>query len=87
MEGQIRAVRLKAQHTEQKDESFKYLGCRISGERGFHELMARANATWMEWRAFTGALCNKQMPMQFKFRKYGAVFRPTAMAVMANHKK
>ncbi|VDM66356.1 unnamed protein product [Strongylus vulgaris] len=49
-----------------KASTFKYLGSCISGEGGLQDKTARINASWMKWTTFTGALCNKQMPVQLE---------------------
>ncbi|VDM78837.1 unnamed protein product [Strongylus vulgaris] len=59
---------------------FRYLGSCISGEGGLQdEISAKTNASWMKWRTFTGVLCDKRMPVQFKSQIYRTVIRPTAL--------
>ncbi|EYC39234.1 hypothetical protein Y032_0667g1337 [Ancylostoma ceylanicum] len=62
-----------------RTDYFKYLGSTLSDDGNLaHEVVARANATWLKWRSVTGVLCPKNIPDRFKSKVYRAVVRSVA---------
>jgi hypothetical protein len=43
------------------------------------EAAARANATWLKWRNYTGVMCDRKMPRHLKSKIYTIVIRPVAL--------
>ena len=63
-----------------KTTSYKYLGSHISAEGGLQEEVAgRMNTAWMKWKALTGVLCDRRMPLKLKSPLYRTVIRSAAL--------
>ncbi|XP_053958955.1 uncharacterized protein LOC128863700 [Anastrepha ludens] len=61
-------------------ESFKYLGSNVSGDCSLdREVTNRVQVSWHSWRAMSGVLCDKNMPIKCQGKVYKAEVRP-AMA-------
>nr|GEY74399.1 hypothetical protein [Tanacetum cinerariifolium] len=61
-------------------ESFRYLGSVLhrSG-RIVDDVAYRIRAGWMKWRAASGVLCDKRIPLKLKGKFYRAAIRPSML--------
>nr|XP_043608812.1 uncharacterized protein LOC122580612 [Erigeron canadensis] len=61
-------------------ESFRYLGSVIHKSGGIDEdVTHRIQARWMKWRAATGVMCDKRIPLKLKGKFYRVAIRPTML--------
>ncbi|GKB03499.1 retrovirus-related pol polyprotein LINE-1 [Tanacetum coccineum] len=60
----------------QPKESFRYLGLMIhkSGRIG-EDVSHRIKATWLKWRAVTGVMCDRSVPLKLKRKLYRVAIR------------
>ncbi|GJW81842.1 hypothetical protein Tco_0145817 [Tanacetum coccineum] len=60
----------------QPKESFRYLGLMIhkSGRIG-EDVSHRIKATWLKWRAVTGVMCDRSVPLKLKGKLYRVAIR------------
>nr|GEZ16793.1 hypothetical protein [Tanacetum cinerariifolium] len=64
----------------QPNESFRYLGSVLHRSRRIVDDVAhRIRAGWMKWRAASGVLCDKRIPLKLKGKFYRAAIRPTML--------
>ncbi|GKE23314.1 ataxia telangiectasia mutated family protein [Tanacetum coccineum] len=72
------------EHILEPKESFRYLGSVIhKSGRIEDDVTHRIQAGWLKWRAATGILCDKNVPLKLKGKFYRVAIRP-AMLVQAN---
>ncbi|GJV29307.1 ataxia telangiectasia mutated family protein [Tanacetum coccineum] len=62
------------------NESFRYLGSVIhKSGRIEDDVTHRIQAGWLKWRAATGILCDKNVPLKLKGKFYRVTIRPTIL--------
>nr|GFA51450.1 hypothetical protein [Tanacetum cinerariifolium] len=61
-------------------ESFRYLGSMLhKSERIDEDVANRIKAAWMKWRAATGVLCDRNVPLKLKGKFYRVAIRPAML--------
>ena len=56
---------------------YKYLGSVMQEDGEIdREVSSRIQAGWVKWRAASGVLCDRRVPMKLKGKFYGTVVRP-----------
>nr|GEU78428.1 retrovirus-related Pol polyprotein LINE-1 [Tanacetum cinerariifolium] len=72
-------IRIRDQILQPK-ESFRYLGSVLhrSG-RIVDDVAHRIRAGWMKWKAASGILCDKRIPLKLKGKFYRATIRPAML--------
>ncbi|KAL6559482.1 hypothetical protein OROGR_004599 [Orobanche gracilis] len=61
-------------------DKFKYLGSIIQKEGEVEDdVTHRIKAGWLKWRAATGVLCDKKVPLKLKGKFYRAAIRPAML--------
>nr|XP_043633667.1 uncharacterized protein LOC122604869 [Erigeron canadensis] len=61
-------------------ESFRYLGSVIHKSGGIDEdVTHRIQVGWMKWRAATGVMCDKRIPLKLKGKFYRVAIRPAML--------
>ncbi|GJT23386.1 hypothetical protein Tco_0893323 [Tanacetum coccineum] len=64
----------------QPKESFRYLGSMMHKSRRIDEdVTHRIKATWLKWRAATGVLCDRNIPLKLKRKFYRVDIRPAML--------
>jgi hypothetical protein len=64
-------------HPVPKVSQFKYLGLILSADANVDmDVTHRVNVAWTRWRALTGVLCNRRMPIKTKGKVYKTAVRP-----------
>ncbi|GKC42057.1 hypothetical protein Tco_1059779 [Tanacetum coccineum] len=64
----------------QPKESFRYLGSVIHRSGRIDDDVAhRIRAVWMKWRAASGVLCDRRIPLKLKGKFYRAAIRPAML--------
>ncbi|GJX68366.1 ataxia telangiectasia mutated family protein [Tanacetum coccineum] len=64
----------------QPKESFRYLGSMLhKSERIDEDIAHRIKAAWLNWKAATGVICDRNFPLKLKGKFYRAVIRPTML--------
>nr|XP_043620167.1 uncharacterized protein LOC122592015 [Erigeron canadensis] len=62
------------------NESFRYLGSVIhKSGRIDEDVTHRIQAGWMKWRAATGVMCDKRIPLKLKGKFYRVAIRPAML--------
>ena len=63
-----------------RTDRFKYLGSIIQNEGEIEDdVTHRIKAGWLRWRAATGVLCDKKVPLKLKGKFYRAAIRPAML--------
>ena len=63
-----------------KSDSFRYLGSIIQENGDIQEdVTHRINAGWMKWRAASGVLCDRRIPLKLKGKFYRTAVRPAML--------
>ncbi|KAL6560456.1 hypothetical protein OROGR_004015 [Orobanche gracilis] len=63
-----------------RTDKFKYLGSIIHKEGEVEDdVTHRIKAGWLKWRASTGVLCDKKVPLKLKGKFYRAAIRPAML--------
>ncbi|KAL6508390.1 hypothetical protein OROHE_021932 [Orobanche hederae] len=63
-----------------RTDKFKYLGSIIQKEGEFEDdVTHRIKAGWLRWRAATGVLCDKKVPLKLKGKFYRSAIRPAML--------
>ncbi|GKE76975.1 hypothetical protein Tco_1543095, partial [Tanacetum coccineum] len=65
------------EHILEPKESFRYLGSVI--HKSEDDLTHRIQVGWLKWRAATGILCDKNVPLKLKGKFYRAAIRPAML--------
>nr|GEW42770.1 hypothetical protein [Tanacetum cinerariifolium] len=64
----------------QPKESFRYLRSMLHKSRRIDEDVAhRIKAAWLKWRAETGVICDRNVPLKLKGKFYRAAIRPAML--------
>ncbi|GKD31876.1 retrovirus-related pol polyprotein LINE-1 [Tanacetum coccineum] len=64
----------------QPKESFRYLGSMLhKSGRIDEDVSNRIKAAWMKWRAATGVLCDRNVPLKLKGKFYRVAIRPAML--------
>ncbi|GJV08821.1 reverse transcriptase domain-containing protein [Tanacetum coccineum] len=64
----------------QPKESFRYHGSMLhTSERIDEDVSNRIKAAWMKWRAATGVLCDRNVPLKLKGKFYRVAIRPAML--------
>ncbi|GJV04622.1 hypothetical protein Tco_1338191 [Tanacetum coccineum] len=64
----------------QPKESFRYHGSMLhKSERIDEDVSNRIKAAWMKWRAATGVLCDRNVPLKLKGKFYRVAIRPAIL--------
>ncbi|GJZ04251.1 phosphoenolpyruvate/phosphate translocator 2 isoform 2 [Tanacetum coccineum] len=64
----------------QPKESFRYLGSMIhKSGRIDEDVSHRIKASWLKWRAATGVLCDRSVPLKLKGKFYRVAIRPSML--------
>ncbi|GKA98867.1 ataxia telangiectasia mutated family protein [Tanacetum coccineum] len=64
----------------QPKESFRYLGSMLHKSGRIDEDVAhRIKAAWLKWRAATGVICDRNVPLKLKGKFYRAAIRPAML--------
>nr|GEW80427.1 ataxia telangiectasia mutated family protein [Tanacetum cinerariifolium] len=72
-------IRIRDQILQPK-ESFRYLGSVLhTSGRIVDDVAHRTRAGWMKWRAASGVLCDKRIPLKLKGKFYRAAIRPARL--------
>lgn len=59
---------------------FKYLGFMLNADEGIDEdVNHRIRVRWLKWKAASGVLCDKQVPMALKGKFYRTIICPTLL--------
>ncbi|KAE8696948.1 Methylcrotonoyl-CoA carboxylase subunit alpha [Hibiscus syriacus] len=67
-------------HVLPSKDCFKYLGSMIHKDRGVDDdVTHRIKAGWLKWRAATGVLCDKKVPLKLKGKFYRMAIRPALL--------
>ncbi|KAE8722892.1 Proton gradient regulation 7 isoform 2 [Hibiscus syriacus] len=67
-------------HVIPSKECFKYLGSMIHKDRGVDDdVTHRIKMGWLKWRAVTGILCDKNVPLKLKGKFYRMTIRPVLL--------
>nr|GFA30552.1 hypothetical protein [Tanacetum cinerariifolium] len=67
-------------HILEPNESFRYLGSVIhKSGRIEDDVTHRIQVGWLKWRAATGILCDKKVPLKLKGKFYRLAIRPTML--------
>ncbi|KAL6498241.1 hypothetical protein OROGR_028638 [Orobanche gracilis] len=75
-EGEVMIV----DHIVPRTDKFKYLGSVIHKEGGIEDdVTHRIKAGWLRWRAASGVLCDKKVPLKLNGKFYRAVVRPAML--------
>ncbi|KAL6545049.1 hypothetical protein OROHE_009956 [Orobanche hederae] len=63
-----------------RTDKFKHLGSIIQKEGEFEDdVTHRIKARWLRWRAATGVLCDKKVPLKLKGKFYRSAIRPAML--------
>nr|GEV04133.1 protein transport protein SEC24-like CEF [Tanacetum cinerariifolium] len=64
----------------QPKESFRYLGSMIhKSERIDEDVSHRVKTAWLKWRAATGFICDRNIPLKLKGKFYRVAIRPSML--------
>ncbi|KAE8681311.1 Detected protein of unknown function [Hibiscus syriacus] len=67
-------------HVLPSKDCFKYLGSMIHKDGGVDDdVTHRIKAGWLKWRAATGVLCDKKVPLKLKGKFYRMAIRPALL--------
>ncbi|GJT07060.1 hypothetical protein Tco_0841522 [Tanacetum coccineum] len=67
-------------HILEPKESFRYLGSVMhKSERIEDDVTHRIQVGWLKWRAATGILCDKKVPLKLKGKFYRVAIRPAML--------
>ncbi|KAE8705793.1 NAC domain-containing protein 89 [Hibiscus syriacus] len=67
-------------HVLPSKDCFKYLGSMIHKDGGVDDdVTHRIKAEWLKWRAATGVLCDKKVPLKLKGKFYRMAIRPALL--------